>query len=150
MSDNLQSYISQLQITVPNGNNSAEIVKTLFRFRQQLHVYHWQTKIHPRHIATDKYFNKINELIDKFVETLMGRNIIENKNLNYRLLVANNNKIILENYNDSDAFIFLNNIKDYLESNILNEIIKKSSDLQNIRDEMLGETNQLGYLFSLH
>jgi len=128
----------------------SNLIITFLTISNQIKLYHWQTKIHPRHVATDKYFNKINELIDKFIETLMGRIIIENKNLNYRVLVANNNKIILENYNDGNAFIFLSNIKDYLESNIVNEIIKKSSDLQNIRDEMLAETNQLGYLFSLH
>ena len=128
----------------------SNLILTFLTISNQIKLYHWQTKIHPRHVATDNYFNKINSLIDKFVETLMGRSIIEKRNLNYRLSVIPNNKIILENYDDSDAFIFLNNIKDYLESDTLNDIIKKSTDLQNIRDEMLGETNQLGYLFSLH
>jgi hypothetical protein len=128
----------------------SNLILSFLTISNQIKLYHWQTKIHPRHVSTDKYFSKINELIDKFIETLIGRIIIEKKDLNYRLMLESNNKIILENYNDEDAFTFINNIKSYLEGKILKRIINESTDLQNIRDEMLSETNQLAYLFSLH
>jgi DNA-binding ferritin-like protein len=86
MSENLKNYISQLQITVPNGNNSAEIVKTLFRFRQQLHVYHWQTKSYARHKASDQLLGELTEFIDEFMETFFGKygrvNFSKNVNIN--------------------------------------------------------------------
>jgi hypothetical protein len=128
----------------------SNLVLTFLTISNQIKLYHWQTKLHPRHEATDSYFNNINQLIDKFIETLLGRVIIENRNLNYRLAIEPNKHIILENYNDEDAFIFLNNIKSYLEGVLINNIISKSTDLQSIRDDMLSETNKLAYLFSLH
>ena len=88
MSDNLKSYINQLQITVPNGNNnnSAEIIKTLFRYRQQLHVYHWQTKSYARHKASDQLLGELTEFIDEFMETYFGKygrvNFSKNININ--------------------------------------------------------------------
>jgi hypothetical protein len=128
----------------------SDLILAFLTMSNQIKLYHWQTKIHPRHVSTDNYFSQINKLIDQFIETLMGRSIIEKKDLNYRILVKSSNKIKLENYDDANAFDFISNIKSYLESEIINNVINNSTDLGNIRDEMLGVTNQLGYLFSLN
>jgi hypothetical protein len=42
------------------------------------------------------------------------------------------------------------NIKNYFNSNEFNKIISKSTDLVNIRDEMLENINKSSYLFSLN
>ena len=128
----------------------SDILITFLKISNQIKLYHWQTLSHPRHLATDSFLNDFNDLIDKFIETLTGRVIIENKQKNYRIkLIDKSNKIILENLNDNDIINFLEKVKFYLE-NTLNDIIKDKTDLLNIRDEMLNLINKLSYLFSLH
>jgi hypothetical protein len=143
MSDNLQSYISQLQITVPNGNNSAEIVKTLFRFRQQLHVYHWQTKSYARHKASDQLLGELTEFIDEFMETYFGKygrvNFSKNVNIN------------IGNMSDEEGLKFLDEMINYFINELPRSLNPKTdTDLLNLRDTILGNINQIKYLYTLN
>ena len=144
MSDNLKSYINQLQITVPNGNNnnSAEIIKTLFRYRQQLHVYHWQTKSYARHKASDQLLGELTEFIDEFMETYFGKygrvNFSKNVNIN------------IGNMSDEEGLQFLDEMINYFINELPKYLNPKTdTDLLNLRDTILGNTNQIKYLYTL-
>ena len=115
----------------------------------KIKIYHWQTLSHPRHKATDQLYSELSELIDKFIEILMGRLIIEKNNQNYRILI-NNYDIKLQDINDNKGYTLIYEIKLYLESEQLNEVIGKNTELANIRDEMLASVNRVSYLFSLN
>ena len=49
------------------------LIRTFFKFQNELKLYHWQTGSYSRHKATDKLFEKILERIDEFVEVYMGK-----------------------------------------------------------------------------
>lgn len=127
----------------------SKVMLTLLTILNQVKLYHWQTLLHPRHTATDELYGRLSDLIDKFIEVLMGRLIIENNNPQYRIRLGDKNKITLDEYTDSNAYQLIQNIKKYFESDELNEIIKNNTELANIRDEMLADVNQISYLFSL-
>ena len=128
-----------------------KILLTLVTITTQIKLYHWQTLVHPRHVASGDLYSDLDDLVDKFIEALQGRLIIESGNSNTRILLSDRmNKITLKNYNDADAVTLIKYIKTYLESDELNSTIGKSTDLLNIRDEMLAAINKSGYLFSLN
>jgi len=53
--------------------NTSEIVAGLQELQNQVKYFHWQTKSYAQHQALAKVFDSITELIDTFVETLMGK-----------------------------------------------------------------------------
>lgn len=133
----------------------SDCLLTFMTILDQIKLYHWQTLSFARHKATDDLYNTLNKLVDEFIETLHGRLLNDSLNnpLNdskSRILLSNRNTIFLKNIKDENGFELLKNIKDYLEGNDLLKIIKNYTDLQNIRDEMLGIINKTNYLFSLN
>ena len=119
-----------------------ELLIQLIGLQEQLRVLHWQTKSHARHIAYGEKYESIGELIDSFMEIYMGK---------YGRVEFVSGVGIIELKNTSSL-----KLNDFFESNItflisLSEKLnpKLDSDLLNIKDEMLGELNQLRYLLSL-
>ena len=114
--------------------NINDIVKFFFTLQLLNKVYHWNTNIYARHIATDKFNSRLLELTDRFVEVYIGRYKVKPviKNINIQMM------------NDNDIVLLFENSRSYL-GNMQN----LDSDLLNIRDELLGEINQTLYLFTL-
>jgi hypothetical protein len=130
---------------------NSTVMLTFLTIINQVKIYHWQTLSHSRHRATDQLYSELGELVDKFIEVLTGRLIIETDNQNYRILLTNNlNQVKLNNYIDDKGYKLINNIRSYLESDELNLVIGKNTELANIRDEMLASVNRVSYLFSLN
>jgi DNA-binding ferritin-like protein len=53
--------------------NTSDIVAGLQELQNQVKYFHWQTKSYSQHQALGRVFDSITELIDTFVETLMGK-----------------------------------------------------------------------------
>ena len=121
---------------------SAEHVHFFFTMKEQIKLYHWQTRSYSRHKATDDVLKALDESIDKFVEVYMGK---------YKRprLSAGTNTVKLQNLSESGAVKFVNGCVAYLKKGIMRGIAPNDTDLINIRDEMLGELDQLLFLFSL-
>jgi hypothetical protein len=132
------------------NKNYAKIILIFLKITSQIKLYHWQTKLYARHIATDTLLSELSILIDSFVEILQGRLIIESKDPNFRILLENNNKIIIDDYNDEQGNKFIISVKEYLENTVLIENISSMPELLNIKDEMLGLVNKIAFLFSLN
>ena len=115
-----------------------EIASTLVAIQTQLRFFHWQTKSYARHQAYGGTYSAMNELIDGFVEILMGK---------YGTVPAKSIKIY--NRNEKDIQSFIDETISFLMSfnTILNP--QADSDLLNIRDEMMAEFNKLKYLITL-
>ena len=149
MADKLRNYISQLQISEPvteslvSNNNSSEIIKTLFRYRQQLHVYHWQTKSFARHKASDQLLGELTEFIDEFMEIYFGK---------YgRVNFSSNIDINLGNMNDNEGLKYLDEMINYYINELPTFLNPKTdTDLLNLRDDILAKTNQVKYLYTLN
>lgn len=115
-----------------------EIVTFFFTLQMINKLYHWNTTSFARHKATDGFNGKILDLIDRFVEVFIGY-----YNMKPNVTFININEKFLSDDGIVELFIFT---KKYLTK--MGQYIE-STDLQNIRDEMLGEVNQTLYLFNL-
>jgi hypothetical protein len=127
-----------------------KILLTFLTITTQIKLYHWHTLSHPRHIASGELYSQLDDLVDKFIEVLQGRIILETSNNNFRILLNDRLNIPLKKYNDNDALTLISNIKSYLESSELTSVINRYTELVNIRDEMLAIINKSSYLFSLN
>ena len=130
------------EVVVEKKTKKQVLVPQLFGFRDQLKMYHWQTKSHSRHVASGDFVTNLTEFIDTFVEVYQGK---------YgRIYLDNIVSIKLKNLNDTTVIEYLNKYKNYLLYTIpgsLDEV--KDTDLLNLKDEMLAEANKLLYLFTL-
>jgi hypothetical protein len=117
-------------------------IQFLFEIRNQIKLYHWQTYEHARHIATDKYLESLDKHIDYFVEVSMGK-------YGRPRVTGATATITLKNMTEKAAAAYLNAARSYLQGTFSKTINPKDTDLLNIRDEILGDLNQLAYLFTL-
>ncbi len=121
------------------GGGNGSIVDAMLTIRNQVKVYHWQTKSFARHKATDDLTAALDTLIDNFVEVYMGK---------YgRPKVSGSIK--LHNFSESAARAFVAKQTSYLTKTLPSKIKASDSDLLNIRDEILAEINKVLYLFTL-
>ena len=117
-----------------------QLVQHFLGFLNNLKVYHWQTTSYARHIASDNCFQKLQALIDQFVEVCTG------KHGRKALLEDSKSKHSLElvHLTDKSVVPFMTQFRMMLE-----HLEIADSDLANIRDEMVAELNQCLYLFTL-
>ena len=52
---------------------SADHIHFFLQLRNQIKLYHWQTRVYARHIATDQILEKLEKNIDSFVEIYIGK-----------------------------------------------------------------------------
>jgi len=122
--------------------NCAEIIQTLFRYKNQVHVYHWQTKSYSRHKGSDMLLDALTDFIDNFIEIYMGK---------YgRPDFKPDTSIILNNMDNTQASLFLDEMINFYTNELPKYLdLQKDTDLINIRDEILAATNKIKYLFTL-
>ena len=132
------------------GDQNTYVLLSFLTILNQIKIYHWQTFNYARHKATDDLYSELSGLIDNFVEVLQGR-VINKESKNYRIMFNANTTIPISNLFDTDASNFLKNCKKFFENDKdLLSILNTSTDLSNIRDEMLALINKNIYLFSLN
>ena len=81
---------------------SGEIINVLMNLYDQVKIYHWQTMHFPRHEAAGKLIEALDDQIDTFVETYMGR-------YGRPKLTARTGTIHVRNFNDKQAIALLKN-----------------------------------------
>ena len=119
-----------------NKTSGGDIVCHLLTIRNQIKLYHWQTKQFARHKATDDLTAALDLNIDAFVESYMGR---------YgRPTVSGGIK--LHNFSEAAAKSFVAKETKYLETLKLR---KEDTELLNLRDTILGDLTKVSYLFTL-
>lgn len=107
-------------------------------------LYHWKTHSYPTHIATDDLYTKLNASMDTFVEVLLGKT-------GSRIALNQVHSLPVKEFHDATQFVHeINDYKSYLVSLDNHPALKTMSntDLLNIRDEILGNLNQLLYLLT--
>ena len=123
---------------------SAEQIHFFLHLRDQIKLYHWQTRVYARHIATDKMLKKLEKEIDSYVEIYIGK-------YGRPKINGKNASITLQNLSEAGATRMIVAAVKYLQGP-LTKVLKGlagSEDLANIRDEMVADLNQLLYLFTL-
>ena len=121
---------------------SAQHIHFFFHLREQVKLYHWQTHLYARHKATDDVIKSLDEHIDLFVEVYMGKYGRPN-------ITKTTNTIQVRNMADKSAMKFIKDCIAHLTGPFTKSLKVTDTDLLNIRDEILGELNQLLYLFTL-
>lgn len=118
------------------------LLTTFLTFQNQVRIYHWRTHSYARHKASGHLYEDIDKLIDQFIEILQGKT----ERITYDQIT-----IKLFPLQDEEMVELLTNFAVFLEEKV-EAYLKKlgnSSDLKNIRDEMVGKVNQTKYLFTL-
>lgn len=119
---------------------TVNVISPLIQFQQQLRIFHWQTSSFAEHEAFGKTYEAMDDLVDTFVETYMGRFGRSIPNLTFHILLQplSADDVVEKSL---DGFV------DYLKNMEIE--ISGETDLLNIRDEMLGAVHKLNYLLSL-
>ena len=119
---------------------SSDHIHFFLQLRNQIKLYHWQTHVYARHIATDQILEKIDKNTDAFVEIYIGK-------YGRPKLSGKNATISLQNLTEAGALRLVKAGIKYLQSFTKTLF---DSDLLNIRDEIMSDLSQLQYLFTLH
>jgi hypothetical protein len=126
-----------------NINSIADIASNILYYllslRNQIKIYHWQTKKYSRHKASDELVDELDKLTDKYIETYSG--IYDNI-----VLLPHTGTLKLENISDKNITKYITAVKTIFiaESEKIN-----NSELLNIRDEILSAIDKTLYLFKL-
>jgi hypothetical protein len=133
-------------------SQSSAFLKTLLYFQNQVRLYHWNTKIYSRHIASGELYEKINKFIDKFVEIYQGK--YNGGSLSGIPFKYDKIDIELYNLDDNGIVVCLNDFKSLLAEDLYDWLSSMprhtNSDLKNLVDDLMGDVNQTLYLFTLH
>ena len=106
-----------------------------------LKIFHWQTKGLARHEAFAKIRDKVEDLMDDFVEEAMGQ---------YgRFTLEDDSKTLnLINLSEAKPTDMVETICEALRQ-LTEQIDPKDTNLLNLRDEILGSMQKLKYLLTL-
>ena len=122
---------------------SANDVNFFLSMRAQVKLFHWQTTSYARHKATDELIKSLDDTTDKYVEIYMGT-------YGRPKMTARNATIHVQNRSEKSIVKYIKACIAYIEKELTAKLRPTDTDLVNLRDEMLGELNQLMYLFTLH
>jgi hypothetical protein len=118
-----------------------EIAEVFFTFRDNLKIYHFQTKSYARHKSSCQLEEQMAAHLDTFLETMQGSR-------NVRLKLPTNKIMLLESIDDKTAVAMLEMFKEWLIDDLPKYLCPTDTDLFNIRDEILRDVNQTLYLFT--
>jgi len=121
---------------------SADMISTLMMLRDQVKIYHWQTMSYPRHKATDDLVGSLDEKIDSFVESYMGK-------YGRPKFTARSGTIRVRNFHEKEAPALLKDAIKWMTHKLPKLLKPEDTDLLNIRDEIVGDLNKSLYLFTL-
>jgi len=121
---------------------AADQIHFFLQLRNQIKLYHWQTRIYSRHIATDKIVEKLDAAIDTYIEVYMGK-------YGRCRLTGKNAIFTLKNLTEAGATRLIVAAVKYLQGPLTKTLKPADTDLMNIRDEIIADLNQLLYLFTL-
>ena len=118
------------------------IIIYFLQCKEQIKLQHWNTFSYSTHKTTDDLYNSLLELIDEFVETMMGK---------YgRADFPDTFSLEMERPENIDTMIYISQFAEYLIG-LSDELDPRiDTDLLNIRDEMLAKINQAKYLLTLN
>lgn len=147
VSDGIAMGRTRRNVNLPRGGRArtfkskkgGDLVSTFFNMREQIKLYHWQTKSFAEHKATDDLIGKLDTNIDTFVEVYMGR--YGRPQVKRTLPVKNLTVTGIR------TFIAKSGV--WLSTKLPRMVKKTDTDLLNIRDEILADLNQIKYLFTL-
>jgi len=115
--------------------NINELVLNIFHFRDQTHIWHWQTRKHSTHVTLGDFYDTLLDEVDRLVEALLANDM--------QLDAA---QINIPKFANFDIELVKGAFKQYLGYlEILHEQVECSAVL-NILDDMSESGNKILYL----
>ena len=115
--------------------------------RNLVKLFHWQTRSYAKHKATCTLLEKMDPLIDSFIEVAIPQ-------LQRPRFMGATMTIPMDNFQDADGeakFVaYLRSFIQFLLHDVNAYIPAVALDLKTIRDQMIQEVNQTLYLFTLN
>jgi len=118
-----------------------EFTLKLVQIQLQFKFLHWQTFGDAKHKAYGDIYDSLGDIIDKFVEAMMGKYGRVEFEPEFSIMFQDIKALSVQNFMDGITE-FLVGMTDHLDS-------RYDTDLLNLRDEMLGDINQLKYRLTL-
>jgi hypothetical protein len=122
---------------------SADHIHFFLQLRDQIKLYHWQTRVYARHIATDQMLEKLEKHIDSFVEVYIGK-------YGRPRVTGKNTEITVHNMTEAGANRMLQAALRYVQGPLSRSLRAEDYDLFALRDDLMEDLHQLAYLFTLH
>ncbi len=122
---------------------SADHIHFFLQLRDQIKLYHWQTRVYARHIATDQMLEKLEKHIDSFVEVYIGK-------YGRPRVTGKNTEITVHNMTEAGANRMLQAALRYVQGPLTRSLREGDYDLFALRDDLMEDLHQLAYLFTLH
>lgn len=122
-----------------------DLVKNMLELSIIVKLHHWNTMSYSTHKATDSLYDSLSDNIDKYVEVMIGKS-----NGSYRINMNNYKKLKIKNISNNSALE--SQVKSFIKD--LTQFHSKLdnveySDVNNIKDEIVGELNKFLYLLTL-
>ena len=118
-----------------------EITLKLIQIQTQFKFLHWQTMGDAKHKSYGEIYDLLGDNIDTFVEAMMGKQGRVEFEPEFSIMFQDIKNLSVQN--------FLDGITEFLVG-MTEQLDKRyDTDLLNIRDEMLGDINQLKYRLTL-
>jgi len=118
-----------------------EVIKMLVQMQLQWKFLHWQTFGDAKHRVYGEIYDGLGELIDEFVETMMGKYGRPEFDEQFGLMFQDIRALSIQEFVDG-IVEFLVSFTEQLDP-------KYDTDLLNIRDEMLALINKSKFLLTL-
>lgn len=128
------------------SSNGYDLVICLLELLMSVKFYHWRTSSYSTHKATDELYGDLNDNIDEFTETLMGA-------MGSRIPATNKLHLIIPSDNKHMATLIDKSVKmlsDFDFAKLGKTAGTSTTDLMNMRDEMVGHLHQTLYLLTLN
>ena len=122
---------------------SADQIHFFLHLRNQIKLYHWQTRVYARHIATDQILERLEKHMDSFVEVYIGK-------YGRSRVAGKNTEITVHNMTEAGASRMLQAALRYLQGPLSRSLKEEDHDLFALRDDLMEDVHQLAYLFTLH
>jgi hypothetical protein len=107
------------------SNKFNVMISKLFHSRNQVHVFHLQTKSFAEHKALNDYYDDVVDIIDGLVESYQGKYDILTSYESYKILNYESNDQLLKYFKELESNVEVNRktIKDsYLQNQIDNAV----------------------------
>ena len=128
-----------------NANTNSEkrtsinrLVMNLLNHQIVLKLFHFQTEHYGAHKASDAYLEKYANTMDKFLEVAQGI---------YGKVTLKKYTLSGSSHTDENIVKHLNGIITYMREKI-DDVLDEYTELINIRDELVGDAEQLKYLLT--
>lgn len=118
-----------------------EFIKKLVQIQVQWRFLHWQTFGDAKHKTYGAIYEGLDDLIDSFAETMMGKYGRPEFESEFALMFQDISGLSIQKFMDGITE-FLVSMSDQLDA-------RYDTDLLNIRDEMLALINKSKYLLTL-